>query len=62
VADDTWPTANPQLIDFGFAATIKAGDADCMHERLGTPIYMAPEMWSKGEADYDSSVDVWCAP
>jgi len=59
IYENDHPDAEVKLIDFGFAATIKAGDADCMHERLGTPIYMAPEMWSKGEADYDSSVDVW---
>ena len=31
-----------------------------MSEQLGTPSYMAPELWDRGEQRrYDSSVDVW---
>lgn len=30
-----------------------------MWDQLGTPSYMAPELWSSEEAEYDSSVDMW---
>ena len=31
-----------------------------MFDQLGTPSYMAPELWSvHGPLEYDSSVDVW---
>ena len=30
-----------------------------MWDQLGTPSYMAPELWGREEAEYDSSVDMW---
>ena len=30
-----------------------------MWDQLGTPSYMAPELWSAEESEYDSSVDMW---
>ena len=30
-----------------------------MWDQLGTPSYMAPELWSSEESEYDSSVDMW---
>ena len=30
-----------------------------MWDQLGTPSYMAPELWSSSEEEYDSSVDMW---
>jgi len=47
-----------KLIDFGFAAAVKKG-SEGMFDQLGTPSYMAPELWSDQEKEYDSSVDVW---
>ena len=47
-----------KLIDFGFAAEIAPGK-ESMWDQLGTPSYMAPELWGSHEAEYDSSVDMW---
>jgi len=47
-----------KLIDFGFAADVKKG-GEGMWDQLGTPSYMAPELWADVEKEYDSSVDVW---
>ena len=52
--------AELKLIDFGFAAEIAPGK-ESMWDQLGTPSYMAPELWGQEEAEYDSSVDMWCA-
>jgi serine/threonine protein kinase len=30
-----------------------------MREQIGTPSYMAPELWADHEVEYDSSVDLW---
>ena len=30
-----------------------------MWDQLGTPSYMAPELWSESSKEYDSSVDMW---
>ena len=50
--------AELKLIDFGFAAEIAPGK-ESMWDQLGTPSYMAPELWGSEEAEYDSSVDMW---
>jgi len=50
--------AELKLIDFGFAAEIAPGK-ESMWDQLGTPSYMAPELWGQEEAEYDSSVDMW---
>jgi len=49
-----------KLIDFGYACNVKPGQ-DSMWEKLGTPSYMAPELWAPDERGYkyDSSVDMW---
>jgi len=49
--------AELKLIDFGFACEIAPG-REAMWDQLGTPSYMAPELWSN-EPEYDSSVDMW---
>lgn len=50
--------AELKLIDFGFACEIKPGK-EAMWDQLGTPSYMAPELWMAEEGEYDSSVDMW---
>jgi len=54
--------AELKLIDFGLAMTVAPGE-ESMRNVLGTPSYMAPELWagieSGGAAEYDSSVDMW---
>ena len=49
-----------KLIDFGYACEVKPGQ-ESMWEKLGTPSYMAPELWAPDEKGflYDSSVDMW---
>lgn len=47
-----------KLIDFGFACEIAPG-REAMWDQLGTPSYMAPELWHHKEVEYDSSVDMW---
>lgn len=32
---------------------------EAMWDQLGTPSYMAPELWSESAKEYDSSVDMW---
>ena len=44
-----------KLTDFGFANIIKQGES--MNLKLGTPLYMAPEL-VKGQT-YDTKVDIW---
>ena len=44
-----------KLTDFGFANIIKQGEN--MNLKLGTPLYMAPEL-VKGQT-YDTKVDIW---
>ena len=44
-----------KLTDFGFANIIKQGES--MNLKLGTPLYMAPEL-VKGQS-YDTKVDIW---
>ena len=50
--------AELKLIDFGFAAKVRQ-NREGMWDQLGTPSYMAPELWSDTEVEYDSSVDTW---
>ena len=52
--------AEPKLIDFGFACEVDRRPDGAMSEQLGTPSYMAPELWaSHSHRRYDSQVDVW---
>ena len=44
-----------KLTDFGFSCVLDQGES--LHQRLGTPLYMAPEM-VENQA-YDSKVDTW---
>jgi len=50
--------AELKIIDFGFACEIGSG-REAMWDQLGTPSYMAPELWSNEDQEYDSSVDMW---
>ena len=50
--------AELKLIDFGFAKAVTPGK-EVMWDQLGTPSYMAPELWTERETPYDSSVDMW---
>ena len=45
------------LIDFGFACRISKSDDKLLKERVGTPIYMSPEIMSKRK--YNSKSDIW---
>ena len=44
-----------KVIDFGFAKALEGNKKETM--RLGTPLYMAPEL-VQGKP-YDSQVDIW---
>jgi len=50
--------AELKLIDFGFASFVAPGK-ESMWDQIGTPSYMAPELWSERQKEYDSSVDMW---
>jgi len=50
--------AELKLIDFGFASFVAPGK-ESMWEKIGTPSYMAPELWKDDDKKYDSSVDMW---
>lgn len=50
--------AELKLIDFGFASAVEPGN-EVMTAHLGTPSYMAPELWLRESTGYDSSVDMW---
>ena len=52
------PEAELKMIDFGFAYEVEDG-RESMFEQIGTPSYMAPELWSDYETEYNSSVDMW---
>lgn len=58
IYEDEREDAELKLIDFGFAKGVQPG-AEIMWDQLGTPSYMAPELWSERESAYDSSVDMW---
>jgi serine/threonine protein kinase len=49
----------PQLriTDFGLARTMEI--EELAHTTCGTPRYMAPELWGKGNKGYTCEVDVW---
>jgi len=63
---DMTDDAELKLIDFGFARAVAPGK-DALHDQLGTPSYMAPELWTerstpspiRRETPHDSSVDMW---
>ncbi len=55
---DKSDNAELKMIDFGFAYEVENG-REGMFEQIGTPSYMAPELWSDTEQEYDSSVDMW---
>jgi len=56
--EDEREDAELKLIDFGFASSVQPG-REAMTDQLGTPSYMAPELWSERGRSYDSSVDMW---
>lgn len=45
-----------KLVDFGFACKCE-GDSTQLTEICGTPLYMAPEIWTK--SSYGKPVDMW---
>jgi len=52
-------TSELKLIDFGFANVVKPG-REGMFEQLGTPSYMAPELWERDDSKASTSaVDMW---
>jgi len=58
IYEDEREDAELKLIDFGFAQAVRPGH-ETMFDQLGTPSYMAPELWADRETPYDSSVDMW---
>jgi len=58
IYEDEREDAELKLIDFGFARHVRPG-SEVMHDQLGTPSYMAPELWAERSTPYDSSVDMW---
>jgi len=58
IYEDEREDAELKLIDFGFARAVCPG-RETMHDQLGTPSYMSPELWAERETPYDSSVDMW---
>jgi len=58
IYEDEREDAELKLIDFGFARAVRPG-SETMHDQLGTPSYMAPELWAERQTPYDSSVDMW---
>ena len=46
-----------RLLDFGFACELPHGDKTVLHESIGTPSYMSPEMLQR--KNYTSSSDLW---
>lgn len=58
IYEDEREEAELKLIDFGFAKAVAPGN-EHMWDQLGTPSYMAPELCTDRESEYDSSVDVW---
>ena len=49
--------AELKMCDFGFAAMVTPEHED-LCGRMGTPTYMAPELWQR-KAHYNSAVDMW---
>jgi calcium-dependent protein kinase len=58
IYEDEAEDAELKLIDFGFAVEVAPG-REAMWEQIGTPSYMAPELWADHAKEYDSSVDMW---
>jgi len=58
IYEDEREDAELKLIDFGFARAVRPG-SETMHDQLGTPSYMAPELWAERDTPYNSSVDMW---
>eukprot|EP00919_Chromeraceae_sp_WS-2016_P039003 GHVR01093141.1.p1 GENE.GHVR01093141.1~~GHVR01093141.1.p1 ORF type:complete len:523 (+),score=141.90 GHVR01093141.1:84-1652(+) len=50
------PNASIKIIDFGTSRTFDADNGKKMHQKLGTPYYVAPEVLRKR---YDEKCDVW---
>ena len=55
IYEDEAEDAELKLIDFGFAVEVAPG-REAMWEQIGTPSYMAPELWADHAKEYDSSV------
>jgi serine/threonine protein kinase len=45
-----------KIIDFGLA---RSSDAATTQSIIGTPIFMAPELWNNGTVSFDMSIDVY---
>ena len=45
-----------KIIDFGLA---RSHDEAKTHSIIGTPIFMAPELWSDKTVSFDQSIDVY---
>jgi len=58
IYEDEAEDSELKLIDFGFASFVAPGK-ESMWDQIGTPSYMAPELWSEKQKEYDSSVDMW---
>jgi serine/threonine protein kinase len=55
------PDGTPRVADFGLAKDEEAGEGELTrtHDRLGTPLFMAPEQIRKGASSVDGRADVW---
>lgn len=45
------------IVDFGFACKISNDDSLVLHEKIGTPLYMSPELLNRKK--YNSKSDIW---
>ena len=46
-----------RLLDFGFACELPHGDKTVLHDSIGTPSYMSPEILQR--KNYTSNSDIW---
>lgn len=46
-----------KLLDFGFACELPHGEKTVLHDSVGTPSYMSPEMLQR--KNYTSNSDIW---
>jgi len=55
------PSGRPLVVDFGLAKDEEAEAAELTrtHDRLGTPLFMAPEQIRRGASTVDARADVW---